>query len=201
MNTDKIRVIYIAGHGRSGSTLLEEILGQVPNLTSIGELRHIWHTGFPADEACGCGKPLRECGFWTAVVKKAFGGIANFDPATIQAVRRRVDRTQYIPFMLSPLRPRRYAGDIAEYGRVRVALYRAIQEVSGAEIVVDSSKDISSLYLLPAIAPIELHAVHLVRDSRAVAYSWQRQKVRSEITGKEAYMQTYAPHQVALEWT
>jgi hypothetical protein len=201
MNSDKIRIIYIAGHGRSGSTLLEEILGQVPNLASIGELRHIWHTGFPMDEVCGCGKALRECEFWASVVQKTFGGFANFDHEAIHAVRQRVDRTKYIPFMLSPFHPKRYDIDVAAYGKVRVALYRAIQEVSGAKIIVDSSKDIASLYLLPRIPPLELHVVLLVRDSRAVAYSWQRQKVRTEVTGKKAYMQTYAPRQVALEWT
>jgi hypothetical protein len=201
MSNQKIRVIYIAGHGRSGSTLLEEILGQVPNLISVGELRHIWHAGFPTDEVCGCGKPFQECEFWTAVVQQVFGGFEQFNHQAIQVVRHRVDRTKYIPLMLSPLHPKRYDVDKAEYGKTRVALYRTIQAVSGAEIIVDSSKDISSLYLLPQIAPIELHVVHLIRDSRAVAYSWQRQKVRTEIPTQQTYMQTYAPHQIALEWT
>ncbi|HEY4605248.1 MAG TPA: hypothetical protein VIH08_13030, partial [Blastococcus sp.] len=33
-----LRVLYLAGIGRSGSTLLERILGEVPGICSLGEV-------------------------------------------------------------------------------------------------------------------------------------------------------------------
>jgi len=54
-------------------------------------------------------------------------------------------------------------------------LYRAVGRVTGARVVVDSSKliqDAAALRLLPHVDP---YFVHLVRDPRAVAYSMRRE--------------------------
>jgi hypothetical protein len=42
--------------------------------------------------------------------------------------------------------------------------------------------------------------VHLVRDSRAVAYSWTRQRVRPEIHWKVEYMRRRSPFLTARRW-
>ena len=42
MATDKIKVLYIAGNGRSGSTLLGVLLGQIPGFFNVGEVRRVW---------------------------------------------------------------------------------------------------------------------------------------------------------------
>src|SRR6476469_754930 len=54
-------VLFIAGWGRSGSTLLDRMLGQVPGVFSAGELRDIWDRGVREDRLCGCGQPFHEC--------------------------------------------------------------------------------------------------------------------------------------------
>ncbi len=41
-------------------------------------------------------------------------------------------------------------------------------------MVVDSSKHPADAYLLSTLQQLDLHVVHLVRDPRAVAYSWSR---------------------------
>ena len=38
-------VLYVAGAGRSGSTLLDNLLGQIPGFFSAGELRYVWERG------------------------------------------------------------------------------------------------------------------------------------------------------------
>ena len=52
-------VIYIAGSGRSGSTMLERALGEMPGFVNVGELidlfRHVARQG----ERCGCGELVR----------------------------------------------------------------------------------------------------------------------------------------------
>jgi hypothetical protein len=88
-------------------------------------------------------------------------------------------------------------GDIATYLRYYEHLYRAIGEVSGARWIVDSSKDPSFGHVLALSDQIDLAVVHLVRDSRAVAYSWTREK-HDPGTGRP--MSRQHPLRSALEW-
>src|SRR5438874_2616741 len=39
---DAVPLLYVGGCGRSGSTLLDRMLGQVPNVCSLGEIGHLW---------------------------------------------------------------------------------------------------------------------------------------------------------------
>ena len=91
VKTNKVKVLFIAGPGRSGSTLLDMLLGQINGCYSTGELRFIWSRGFEQNQLCGCGKPFRECEFWTEVVKEAFGGFEDIDYARIEELREPVE--------------------------------------------------------------------------------------------------------------
>jgi hypothetical protein len=53
-------------------------------------------------------------------------------------------------------------------------LYAAVAKVSGARIVVDSSKQPQDAYLTTWNPGVEMFAVHLVRDPRGVAYSFAK---------------------------
>ena len=55
MTRPDVRVAYIAGAGRSGSTLLAMMLGTLPGWVSVGELRHLWARGVEENQLCGCG--------------------------------------------------------------------------------------------------------------------------------------------------
>lgn len=200
-HNDKIKVVFIGGYGRSGSTLLDLILGQVEGFFSVGELRHIWDRSFGENQLCGCGRPFRDCPFWKAVVKKAFGGFDNVELRMIKTLKHAVDRMRYVPYMLTPsLRPQKYQVRFSKYINILESLYKAIRDVSQSKFIIDSSKDPSYGFLLNAIPGVESYVIHLVRDSRAVAYSWQRKKRRPEIYWKEEYMPQYSSLKSALEW-
>jgi hypothetical protein len=47
---------------------------------------------------------------------------------------------------------------------------------------------------------VELHVVHLVRDSRAVAFSWRRHKARPEIHWRRQLMDRHSLTRSSLEW-
>ena len=57
--------------------------------------------------------------------------------------------------------------------------YNAIREVSGCSVIVDSTKGPPSATLLRLVPSIELSVIHLVRDSRGVAFSWQKKGMES----------------------
>lgn len=197
-----VKVIYITGYGRSGTTLLDRILGQIKGFFSIGELGHIWKRSFGENQLCGCGKPFRECEFWKAVVEEAFGGFDKIDVDKVYALKHSVERIRYIPKLMFPsLRSSKYQKHLSEYIELLNRLYNSIRNVSGSTYIIDSTKDTPYGFVLATIPNIEINVVHLVRDSRGVAYSWQKKKRRPEIYWKEEYMPRYSPLKSAREWT
>lgn len=197
--SDPIRILYIGGYGRSGSTLLERALGQLDGFCAVGELRHVWDRGVRDNQLCGCGQPFRTCPFWGAVVDRAFGGFDRIDAAGMVELAHRTDRTRFIPSLLwrgSAAFERR----VAAYGAVLRRLYAAIRNVAGCTVIVDSSKEPSYAYLLRRIGGLDLSLLHLVRDSRAVAFSWVRKRERPEIHWTRAFMDVHAPPKSAALW-
>lgn len=192
-----MKVLYVAGRGRSGSTLVDTLLGQLDGFVSVGELRNLWTKGLQDCWPCGCGKPLRECAFWSAVLAQAFPeGMP--DPEVMARLQARVARTRHMPrlwlgrHLASRRAPDPYAAALAR-------LYRAVMEVSGAEVVVDSSKHPADATIVSTLQDVELYLLHLVRDPRAVAFSWSRVKV-SETEPQESWLPQHGPIHSSLRW-
>ena len=198
-----VRVVYLGGLGRSGSTLLERLLGEVPGIAACGEIVHLWQRGVAANERCGCGLEFAACDFWKQVGKEAFGGWDKIDTARIGYLRDTVDRTRAIPRLSTRARrPGRQGPGLAEYAGYYLRLYRAIVAVSGCDALVDSSKHASLAFCLSSCEEIDLRVIHVVRDSRAVAYSWTTKVARPEAgsAASASYMTTYPPVRAAVHW-
>lgn len=175
------------------------MLGQVPGCCSVGELVHLWERGLVGDERCGCGLTFHSCPFWSEVGTRAFGGWNALGPGVLD-LKRRVDRHRFVPLMVAPRLSRTYAADLRRFSEVLVRLYRGIADVSGADVVVDSSKSSSYLVLLRRLRDVDLRLVHLVRDARGVAYSATKRVRRPEVVREVAYMPTSHPARSAAEW-
>lgn len=194
-----LKVLFIGGYGRSGSTLLDRVLGQVPGFRSIGELRHVFQEGFLENRRCGCGIHFRECDFWRAVTDRAFGALTPAELDEMAALKRRVDRWWLAPLLGWRLGPARTRRDVDAYRDVLRRLYAAIAAESGARVLIDSSKDVSHGYALRGLEDeLDLHVLHLVRDPRAVAFSWQRKKFNP---GAGRPMNRYSLLRTSAEWT
>src|SRR3954466_11303605 len=68
MTPTRTRVLSIVGPGRSGTTILGNILGEVEGVTNAGELRWLWRRGLAERRPCGCGLPPAECPRWSVVL-------------------------------------------------------------------------------------------------------------------------------------
>jgi hypothetical protein len=187
--------VYIAGWGRSGSTLLDNILGQFDGFFPAGELADIWKTGFIENHPCGCGSPFHECRVWKKVVQTAFGGSDPVDPVRMNRLFLNDTRTIHIPRMVFPRAGSPGTGTRREYLERLSSLYRAIASVTGSRVIADSSKTPSYAALLGLIPEIDLYLVHLVRDPRAVAYSWSIPKPKPD-----DYMRTMNAVKSSLLW-
>ncbi len=120
-----VRVIYLGGLGRSGSTLLERLLGELPGVCASGEIVHLWQRGVAENERCGCGLEFSACDFWKQVGKEAFGGWDKIDASRIGHLKDAVDRTRMIPRLSRQKLPPRLRSDLAEYSGYYVRVYRA----------------------------------------------------------------------------
>ena len=193
-------VVFIGGYARTGSTLLDRLLGQIEGFASFGELRRVWDRCFRGNQLCGCGRPFRECAFWREVVDLAFGGFDRIDPVKILRNKTSVDNFWNIPGIVSGGWTTGYRRRLAEYQQVLGAFYSAIQQVSGARFLVDSTKDPQHAYILRSIRGFDVRMVHLLRDSRAVAFSWRRVKRRPEIYWRDQNMARFPVMRTALAW-
>ena len=193
------RVLFVGGYGRSGSTVLDTLLDRVPGITAVGEFRHLFGRALHDNELCSCGTPFNDCAYWSAVLTKAFPD--GFDRARIHAAVRAVNRVVATPWVTRPsLRTTSMREHCRVYAEAFVAAYRAVTEVSGASVVVDSSKYPLHGLFLSTVPEIDLVAMLLVRDPRAVAYSWTRHKLRAEVHWKAQEMPRHGVTRSALAW-
>lgn len=194
-------VIYIAGSGRSGSTLLERVLGGMPDAVNVGELIDLVRRTAPRGELCGCGQAFADCPFWDGVGKRAFGGWEAGRLAEIHRLQTRVARQRHLPRLLAmPLADRGFRDEVAAYGASYRALYQAIADEAGARYVIDASKWPSQALAL-ARAGLDIRVIHLVRDVRGVAHSLSKQDVaRPQAVQATDHMLSHVPVEAAARW-
>ncbi|HLK43599.1 MAG TPA: sulfotransferase [Thermoleophilia bacterium] len=198
--SDRVRVVYVAGAGRSGTTLLAMLLGALPGVMTLGETRHLWARGVRDDELCSCGAHFHACPFWTEVGERAYGGWDTRRAERMLELQRQVDRFRTVPRMLARGRPAAPAAAVDEYMAAFLHLYQAAREVSGG-ILVDSSKAPSYLGLLQRRRDVDVRVVHLVRDSRAVVHSWARLRFRPDSgSGGAEHMALIGPRRSTADW-
>lgn len=169
-----VKVLFIAGWGRSGTTILDNIIGSHDKVFTAGEVFHLWRWGFLEHRECGCGQALADCELWRSVLKTAFGDEIP-DATEMVALQRRVTQVRRTPVLLAGARSKRVVPDVVRYTDALSRLYTAMGQVAGARVVVDASKRPSDAVLAGLVPGIEPYLLHVVRDPRAVAFSWQRQ--------------------------
>lgn len=198
---DDVSVVFIGGIGRSGSTVFELSLGTDEHVVALGEVLHLWQRSLKDGELCGCGLPFLQCEFWRSVGDRAFGGWDRVDVERVLTLKRKVDRTIRTPQLAMRWGSAAWKADVREYASYYARLYRAVAEISGKQVVVDSSKQASLPYVLRYAEGIDVRVLHCVRDSRAVAYAWTKIVSRPDSQGEgEAHMTRYRPPILALKW-
>lgn len=167
-----LRVLYVMGHSRSGSTILNNLLGCHQQVVATGELANLVERGWNKHLPCSCGEPGDLCPFWKEV-RQHWGELAGGEdlPRYVR-LQRRFERIRNIPLVLCSL----YRGDplFNEYVRSTTLLFTAVARVAGLDVVVDASKNPVRALALSRAPQIDLTMVHLIRDARGVAWSFNR---------------------------
>ncbi len=178
----KIKVVFIAGCGRSGTTLLGQLLGEFDGFINVGEAaRYLFDRS--KDLPCGCGASATDCPFW----KEMFHAI----PAELAHQGTKSLRIRSFPSLYMRTRGNRIP---EEYAPILDALgdtYRTIVRDTGSNVIIDSSKYPSTALLAGLIPNVELHVVHVVRSPHSVVASWTR---------KNGYLAVHPPGKVVSWW-
>ncbi|HEV3474378.1 MAG TPA: sulfotransferase [Actinomycetota bacterium] len=187
------RVIYVAGWGRSGSTVLNRLLSG-PDLVGVGELRWLWRRGVLEGQSCSCGQRWETCELWGPLLGR-LGREQETDARTLARELDDLGRRSS-----SMLRQRmRLAGGSHRYVALLKRVYELIGEITGASVVLDTSKHPGHAVLTRATG-LDVTIVHLVRDPRAVVWSHLRRKPAPQgVVARD--MRTRPAPYVAARWT
>src|ERR1700742_3654095 len=108
------KVLYIAGWGRSGTTLLDNLAGSHHGVFTAGDITRMWELSFGEGRLCGCGVPLTECDLWEAVFDRAFDGRPP-DPRRMLELQRTAIPVWRTPSLVTAARRGRVGAGAAEY--------------------------------------------------------------------------------------
>lgn len=181
-------ILYISGWGRSGSTILGNILNEADSTFHVGELKHVWHSGFVRDFPCGCGKLFSSCPVWKAIRRRMVEkNELELNPAYLSNIQQHVLPTNRDAFFNRASDP--HHPSTSFYLECIHALYQAVFDTTGCRLIIDSSKSPSYGFFLATYFSFDVRFVHLVRDPRASAFSWQRSVQRMDVRNAETIMQ------------
>ena len=184
VSRSQVPILFVTGTGHSGSTLIANLLGAVPGVVTVGELRYLWERGLDDGGLCGCGRRLDSCPFWSAVLARS----ASASEASIRNAQLSDDallRVRRLPRLLTArgqattLGPGavQYVGDLQR-------VLEAVRHESPGAVIIDSSKLPSYGYLLCKAERLNVKVLHLVRDPRAAAHSWAKARAcPPDVTG------------------
>ncbi|HWF82399.1 MAG TPA: sulfotransferase [Streptosporangiaceae bacterium] len=177
VRTPPLKVLCITGWCRNGSTIIGNILGEVPGFFHVGELHYLWlnSSGKGSNNLCGCGTELLSCPVWSQVlpVGRPAEVSAEAHAAVVTARQQACVRTRHT---WRVLRRGLSGARIREHAALMTQVYHAIAEQTQARVIVDTTKIPGEAAMLPHLEGVIPYYVHLVRDPRAVAQSWSRQK-------------------------
>jgi len=161
-----LTVLYIAGYGRSGSTVLDVLLGGHPRVVSVGELVFLGSDWQSEDRKCACGEPYENCPFWKGLFKDSR------EVNSLERVVRDIEHRHALPRLLFDSHSEEEKRD---YRRRTRKLFEYIAQQGRADLVVDSSKSgrqaAGRFWALKNIAGLDVRVLHLVRDGRAALRS------------------------------
>jgi hypothetical protein len=160
-----MKILYIAGYGRSGSTVLDIVLGSHRDIVGVGEVGNLLEDWADARARCSCTRAYADCPFWQGL----FDGAP--DPKLFRTIRR-VETLASLPRLLLGLIP---GQDREMYRRYHDHLFKHVASRAGKTIVLDSSKSaratVGRFLALSRLAGQDVYVLHLVRDGLATMES------------------------------
>ena len=200
----KPKIIYIAGGGHSGSTLLSMIIGTSKEVFGLGEayFYNSYHDEGSdpklyklESKTCTCGKQFSDCEFWSDVDKKLT------EPLNILRNSSIIDTLKIgWNILVSPVSRLQFNLNLGDDIQLFDAV-RSVHEDKGIDhkYFLDSSKDPRRLFRLVKLFGHErIIVIHLIRDMRGYVNSYNN-KNKPRVTESGLDPQNF--FKLGLQWT
>jgi hypothetical protein len=169
-NPSDIKIKYIAGYGRSGTTLIDILIGNIDMHFSAGELSFFATNGIRDNEFCSCGQRVHNCVFWSQILlewnEKRILTLDEYISIYYSKLRNK----RAFSFLFSLIFPNKQFLLLIEDTKL---LYQIIWKLNGERIIVDSSKSPYRLLLLRKCG-FNITVIHAYRSLRGVLYSTRK---------------------------
>jgi hypothetical protein len=169
-----MKIVYISGIGRSGSTLLDLIISSNSKTFSVGEVYKFYT--FDKKTKCACGEIIENCDFWKEVNNKKIKIINHMNLK---------DYKKIIFNLLNPF-SNKIEFQNTSHNKELTKLIKDYNE--NIELVVDSSKEIGRLIELHNDFDNNFYTIFIIRDPRATAYSFS---TKTQSQGKSFYISLF----------
>jgi hypothetical protein len=181
MAGDRLKLVYVGSSGRSGSTVLEMLLGAHPGFWTLGEFHVLPWELRTHTKPCGCGSPVEQCSFWGPIIAEYStdllqGSIDRFRDSYWADRALRFGELRFMSSASAKHRVRRQH-DLKKYGNDNLLVLEQVLErarqVKGNRVswLIDASKSPYRLLWLQETGLFDIRVIHLVKDPRAFAYS------------------------------
>lgn len=174
------KIIYIVSDVRSGSTLLDFLMGRHEKITSVGEfhwLNDSFNNRFSDDDitrgTCSCGEQTPNCDFWFSL-EQGLNRTGNSlkELRTFVEVPKGLFAKLWMNFVLIFSKSSSFKKleneEVIENCQL---VFEEIFEQQGTKFILESSKETERALLYKKHLPFECKFIFLVRDSRGVVLS------------------------------
>jgi len=168
-NTDKCKTIYILGNSRSGSTILNILLGNIDSVFAAGEINNYLSSGWVNDHFCSCGNPVSKCEFWPQV-RARLESTDEIEPESLLHISKRLENWRNLCKSFIKKSDEQRSAE-KQYIEFNTRLIKTIATLSHTDWVVDASKSPMRLHHILKADNLGTSVIHIVRDPRGVCWS------------------------------
>jgi hypothetical protein len=196
MELKEIKIYYIAGYSRSGSTLLDILIGSANETFSCGEICFLPENGIRDNEFCSCGKLVNDCIFWKQVIHR-WNKVRTFSNEEYINIYKKYFRNKRLFLFLWRI----YFPNVEliAFFEDTKRLYKIIWQENHNKIIVDSSKSPYVLLMLKKIG-FNVTTIHIVRNLRGVLFSTSKFLESNPSDGVEKDIVPRSKANVILTW-
>ena len=170
-----MKVLYILGSARCGSTIISNVLGEAPGTFSAGEIRLAWDRMLRG-RMCGCGDPIATCDVWSRALATAADGQPTPAPEDVVGWQRQAVKLRHTWSVIRAAKGGRPSDPLRRYVNAMGSVIDRLEESQEVDLIVDASLRPSNGAALGLIDGVEPYYLHLIRDPRGVVASMTRPK-------------------------
>jgi hypothetical protein len=196
--TKKLTLVYVLGAGRSGSTLLDAVLGMNKNIFSLGEFINVARA-YQRNTFCSCGSRLQQCDFWEGIFLASQLHINDMiadqesDPLFMRG-----HKIREICGIFTRLFFKRKQKINKQFARRQEILFKTIAEKSQSQFLVDSSKKPLRILSIMDGCDLDIQVVYIVRDARGYMLSRRSGKGSRQLSTAPALLSWVMQNILAL---